>query len=56
MLSLGQLMHAYDLDFLTDQSIIVRRAKEQEEMTLDGTEIKMNPADLVLQILQVQSV
>ncbi|HHT24602.1 MAG TPA: phenylalanine--tRNA ligase subunit beta [Clostridiaceae bacterium] len=49
MLSLGQPMHAYDLDFLTDQSIIVRRAKEQEEMTLlDGTEIKMNPADLVI--------
>ncbi|NLJ69949.1 MAG: phenylalanine--tRNA ligase subunit beta [Clostridiaceae bacterium] len=49
MLSLGQPMHAYDLDFLTDQSIIVRRAKEQEEMTLlDGTEIKMNPEDLVI--------
>lgn len=49
MLSLGQPMHAYDLDFLTDHSIIVRRAKEQEEMTLlDGTEIKMNPEDLVI--------
>ena len=49
MLSLGQPMHAYDLDFLTDQSIIVRRAKEQEEMTLlDGTVIKMNPEDLVI--------
>ena len=49
MLSLGQPMHAYDLDFLTDQSIIVRRAKEQEEMTLlDGTEIKMSSEDLVI--------
>jgi len=49
MLSLGQPMHAYDLDFLTDHSIIVRRAEDQEMMTLlDGTEIKMNSDNLVI--------
>ncbi|NLJ94533.1 MAG: phenylalanine--tRNA ligase subunit beta [Clostridiaceae bacterium] len=49
MLALGQPMHAYDLDFLNDNSIIVRRAKEDEPMTLlDGTDIKMNSDNLVI--------
>ncbi|MGI6560165.1 MAG: phenylalanine--tRNA ligase subunit beta [Saccharofermentanales bacterium] len=49
MLSLGQPMHAYDLDFLQDNTIIVRRAKDKEKMTLlDGTEIEMNPENLVI--------
>lgn len=49
MLSLGQPMHAYDLDFLTDNSIIVRRAHEKEKMTLlDGVDIEMNPNNLVI--------
>ncbi len=49
MLSLGQPMHAYDLDFLNDHAIIVRRAEEGERMTLlDKTEITMNAENLVI--------
>lgn len=49
MLSLGQPMHAYDLDFLVDNSIIVRRAQDKEEMILlDGRKIEMNPDNLVI--------
>ena len=49
MLSLGQPMHAYDLDYLADQTIIVRRAKAEEEMVLlDGREVKLNPDNLVI--------
>lgn len=49
MLSLGQPMHAYDLDYLADHTIIVRRAQEGEEMTLlDGSEVKLHPENLVI--------
>ncbi len=49
MLTLGQPMHAYDLGFLTDHSIIVRRAEENEKMTLlDDSEIVMNSDNLVI--------
>jgi phenylalanyl-tRNA synthetase beta chain len=39
MLELGQPMHAFDYDLLTDGHIIVRRAREGEKITsLDGAE------------------
>lgn len=49
MLALGQPMHAYDLDYLNDHAIHVRRAKDGEDMVLlDGKEIKMNSENLVI--------
>ncbi|MGB6483154.1 MAG: phenylalanine--tRNA ligase subunit beta [Candidatus Acidiferrales bacterium] len=42
MLELGQPLHAFDLDKLAEQRIIVRRAKSGETMrTLDGIERKL---------------
>ena len=39
MLELGQPMHAFDLDMLAEQRIVVRRARAGEKMrTLDGVE------------------
>ncbi len=49
MLTLGQPMHAYDLEFLTDHAIIVRRAQDNEKMTLlDESEIEMDSNNLVI--------
>ncbi len=49
MLELGQPMHAFDLSFLHDRSVIVRRAAEGERMrTLDGTDRALDPSMLVI--------
>ena len=43
MLELGQPMHAFDLDKLAERRIIVRRAKQGENIrTLDGVERKLS--------------
>ncbi|WP_300366976.1 phenylalanine--tRNA ligase subunit beta [uncultured Subdoligranulum sp.] len=49
MLEIGQPMHAFDMDTLESCQIIVRRAKEGEEITtLDGKEFKLTPNNLVI--------
>ncbi len=45
----GQPCHAFDLDKLADEIIIIRSAKEGENIiTLDGKEIKLSVADMVI--------
>jgi phenylalanyl-tRNA synthetase beta chain len=49
LLELGQPLHAFDLDTLTEQRIVVRRAKEGETLkTLDGQEHSLSPEMLVI--------
>ena len=49
MLEMGQPMHAFDFKYVKDGSIIVRRAKEGEEITtLDGKHYKLNPVNLCI--------
>ena len=49
MLELGQPMHAFDHTRLRDRSIVVRTAREGEEMkTLDGQLRKLDPSMLVI--------
>ncbi len=49
MLEMGQPMHAFDLEFLKGQKIIVRRAKNDEVIrTLDGQERKLDSSMLVI--------
>ncbi|HOS43220.1 MAG TPA: phenylalanine--tRNA ligase subunit beta, partial [Armatimonadota bacterium] len=49
MLELGQPLHAFDLDQLTDRTIIVRRARAEEPFTtLDGVERTLTNAMLVI--------
>jgi phenylalanyl-tRNA synthetase beta chain len=49
MLEYNQPLHAFDLDRLRDQSVIVRRARAGETLeTLDGVERKLNPDILVI--------
>lgn len=49
MLELGQPLHAFDLDRLTERRIIVRRAASGESLvTLDGNERRLEPTDLVI--------
>jgi len=45
----GQPMHAYDVDTLADQKIIVRRAEKDEKFqTLDGEDRKLNENTLMI--------
>jgi phenylalanyl-tRNA synthetase beta chain len=49
MMALGNPLHAFDLERLAGQRIIVRRAHPREEMrTLDGVDHKLDPRDLVI--------
>ncbi|MEK7140726.1 MAG: phenylalanine--tRNA ligase subunit beta, partial [Patescibacteria group bacterium] len=49
MFDTGQPIHCFDLDKLTEEGLIVREAREGEEMTtLDNKQIKLNPTDLVI--------
>jgi phenylalanyl-tRNA synthetase beta chain len=49
MLALGNPLHAFDRDTLHGGRIVVRRAKQGEELrTLDGTLRKLEPGDLLI--------
>lgn len=49
MFELGQPMHAFDLGFLDESGILVRRATDKERMTtLDGVERTLGTSDLVV--------
>lgn len=49
LMALGQPLHAFDLDELAGQRIIVRRANDGETMmTLDGKVSKLNSSNLVI--------
>jgi phenylalanyl-tRNA synthetase beta chain len=47
--SLGQPLHAYDLDEIKSNQVVVRLAKENEEfLALDGSALKLNTDNLVV--------
>ncbi len=49
MFELGQPLHAFDLDLLDENRIVVRRARAGETITaIDGTEAKLEPQMLVI--------
>jgi len=49
MLETGQPLHAFDLAKIADKKIIVRNAKNGEEIeTLDGKKVKLNPSVLLI--------
>ena len=49
LLELGQPLHAFDLDLVADRRIVVRRAREGEELTtLDGEVRRLDPSMLVI--------
>lgn len=49
LLELGQPLHAFDLELLKDETIIVRRAKPRETIeTLDGETHELSPEMLVI--------
>lgn len=49
LLELGQPLHGFDLDLVTDEEIIVRRAHRDEHLTtLDGIERSLSEWDLVI--------
>jgi phenylalanyl-tRNA synthetase beta chain len=56
MLELGQPLHAFDLDRLAENTIVVRRALKGETLlTLDGVERVLNESDLVVADARVAS-
>jgi phenylalanyl-tRNA synthetase beta chain len=49
MLELGQPMHAFDLDRLTERTLVIRRARPGERLTtLDGVSRELDPDMLVI--------
>ena len=49
MLEMGQPLHAFDLEKLTERRIVVRRAREGESLTLlEGSEVALTPDMLVI--------
>lgn len=49
MLTYGQPLHAFDYDKLANKAIVVRNATKDEPLTtLDGTERKLDPEDIVI--------
>jgi phenylalanyl-tRNA synthetase beta chain len=49
MLALGNPLHAFDRTLLAEQRIVVRRARDGEQIrTLDGQERPLDPRDLVI--------
>ena len=49
LMELGQPLHAFDLDKLSGGRVVVRRAKDQEEITtLDGKNLKLDSSHLVI--------
>ena len=49
MLEWGQPLHAFDYEILREGRIVVRRARPDEHLDLlDGTELKLEPDDLVI--------
>jgi phenylalanyl-tRNA synthetase beta chain len=49
MLETGQPLHAFDADLVSEQAIVVRRARDGERMkTLDGVERALDPRDLLI--------
>ena len=49
MLELGQPLHAFDYDLVESHSIVVRAAREREEIeTLDGVLRRLGPDDLLI--------
>ena len=49
LLELGQPLHAFDLDKLSEQTIVVRRARDGEQLrSLDGIERALTPEMLVI--------
>ena len=49
MLELGQPIHAFDMELIPQETLVVRRARPQEILTtLDGVERRLDPEDLVI--------
>lgn len=49
LIELGQPMHAFDISKISDQKLVIRRAKNGEEIkALDGKDYKLTEANLVI--------